>query len=93
MADMLTWLHLSDLHICSARDGWDSIGVLDRLIEDLKVFSRQYAVEPDLLFFTGDAAFGEIAKAPGNYGKPHRGCGPGAEPTPKLPPATNRVFT
>jgi hypothetical protein len=60
MDQYITWLHLSDLHLCSAKDGWDSVPVLDRLLNDLTCLQRTYSLHPDLIFFTGDAAFGQI---------------------------------
>ncbi|MCP3963103.1 MAG: hypothetical protein GY719_35130, partial [bacterium] len=56
----LSWLHLSDLHRCPARDGGSAEVVLDRLLEDLRRL-LQGAPRVDLLLFTGDAAFGQIA--------------------------------
>ncbi len=55
---MLTWLHLSDLHAC--RPGWDAERVIETLVEDLRSLRADHGLRPDLLFFTGDAAFGEI---------------------------------
>ena len=56
----LTWLHLSDCHACNPATGYDSTQVTNSLLEDLKKLEAQYGIVPDLLFFTGDAAFGEI---------------------------------
>jgi len=56
----LTWLHLSDLHACSPRFGWDADRVTETLVADLRHLQREHGLRPDLLFFTGDAAFGEI---------------------------------
>src|ERR1700722_14790496 len=55
---LLTWIHLSDLHANSPHYGWDSGEVLRSLTDDLDRLSKQYDLRPDLLFFTGDAAFG-----------------------------------
>ncbi len=57
----ITWLHLSDLHLCEPKTGWDAHRVLDPLLIDLKKMEKDYGLLPQLLFFTGDAAFG-------NYG-------------------------
>ena len=56
----ITWLHLSDLHACNPRHGWDARRVTDTLVADLRGLQRDHGLRPDLLFFTGDAAFGQI---------------------------------
>jgi tetratricopeptide (TPR) repeat protein len=55
----ITWLHLSDLHLCPPETGWNATRILNTLREDLKGFQDQ-GIQPDLLFFTGDAAFGQL---------------------------------
>ncbi len=60
----LTWLHLSDLHRCSARDGGAGEFVLRRLLDDLKMLRDEQGLHPDLLFITGDLAFGQIREQP-----------------------------
>lgn len=55
----VTWLHLSDLHACHPRTGWDATRVTDTLVDDLRTL-QAHGLRPDLIFFTGDAAFGEI---------------------------------
>ncbi|WP_047487104.1 metallophosphoesterase [Terriglobus sp. TAA 43] len=55
---VLTWIHLSDLHANSPKYGWDSGEILRSLDEDLERVCTQFGLDPDLLFFTGDAAFG-----------------------------------
>jgi len=60
----LTWLHLSDLHACHPRTGWDAARVQETLIADLEHLQREHSLAPDLIFFTGDAAFGEIGNDP-----------------------------
>ena len=57
MPRTLTWLHLSDLHACP-RDGWESKPVTDSLVEDIKLVAKKQKLRPDLVFFTGDAAWG-----------------------------------
>ena len=52
----LTWLHLSDLH-ASERNGWDAKRVLESLLEDLRILRDEQELQPDLIFFTGDAAY------------------------------------
>ncbi|MEM9556543.1 MAG: SUMF1/EgtB/PvdO family nonheme iron enzyme [Acidobacteriota bacterium] len=56
----ITWLHLSDLHACNPRHGWDSGRVTETLVDDLRWLQANHGLRPDLLFFTGDAAFGQI---------------------------------
>ena len=65
MPQTLTWLHLSDLHACKPRTGWDAQRVTDTLRADLKHMQDRHGLRPDLIFFTGDAAFGQIGKARG----------------------------
>ena len=65
MAQALTWLHLSDLHACKPRTGWDAKRVIDTLCADLRKMQKQHGLRPDLIFFTGDAAFGQIGSSGG----------------------------
>jgi 3',5'-cyclic AMP phosphodiesterase CpdA len=65
MPRYLTWLHLSDLHACKPRTGWDAKRVTDSLCVDLRKMQADYSLRPDLVFFTGDAAFGQIGKERG----------------------------
>ncbi len=65
MAQTLTWLHLSDLHACKPKIGWDAKRVTDTLCKDLKKMQEKYGLRPDLIFFTGDAAFGNIGDGGG----------------------------
>ncbi len=60
----LSWLHLSDLHACTPKFSWDAERVTDTLVEDLRRLQAEHGLRPDLLFFTGDAAFGEIGTEP-----------------------------
>lgn len=60
----VTWLHLSDLHACTPRFAWDAERVTETLVADLKKLQRDHGLRPDLIFFTGDAAFGEIGTEP-----------------------------
>ncbi|MCP4659791.1 MAG: metallophosphoesterase, partial [bacterium] len=59
----LSWLHLSDLHACTTKFAWDADRVLETLVADLGRMQRDHDLRPDLLFFTGDATFGEIGSA------------------------------
>jgi Leucine-rich repeat (LRR) protein/3',5'-cyclic AMP phosphodiesterase CpdA len=65
MAQTLTWLHLSDLHACKPKTGWDARRVTDTLCKDLKKMQERYGLRPDLIFFTGDAAYGHIGDGGG----------------------------
>jgi hypothetical protein len=60
----LTWLHLSDAHIGDPRNAPDAEHVLDMLARDLTAMQRDRDLRPDLVFFTGDAAFGEMPSSP-----------------------------
>ena len=59
MAKTVTWLHISDLHT-SNRTGWDAERVLRKLKADLCYMEQEHRLHPDLIFFTGDAAFGQM---------------------------------
>ena len=61
----VTWLHLSDLHVCKPRTGWDAKRVTDTLCADLRKMQEEHGLRPDLIFFTGDAAYGHIGSAEG----------------------------
>ncbi len=61
MSRFISWLHLSDLHACQPKSGWDAKRVLDSLRTDLLKMNREQSLRPDLIFFTGDAAFGHIS--------------------------------
>jgi tetratricopeptide (TPR) repeat protein/predicted MPP superfamily phosphohydrolase len=65
MVTEITWLHLSDLHFCQPQSGWDATKVLSTLITDLKRMQSDHGLRPDLIFFTGDLAFGEIGTETG----------------------------
>lgn len=61
----LTWLHFSDLHLCRPETGWDADGVLKALIKDLKDMENEHGLRPDLIFFTGDAVWGDRGEESG----------------------------
>ncbi len=65
MAPSITWLHLSDLHACNPRTGWDASDVLADLEQDLGRLREAHALAPDLIFFTGDAGFGHLGAGGG----------------------------
>jgi predicted MPP superfamily phosphohydrolase len=58
--DTVTWLHLSDLHLCKPKNGADRYRVLKALIEDLHKLRSEEKLHPDLLFVTGDPAYGNL---------------------------------
>jgi len=45
--------------------GWDSDYVLEALRNDIARLHQQYNLQPDLIFFTGDAAFGHLSSQVG----------------------------
>lgn len=60
----LSWLHLSDIHFNPAtrwRDGHAQNGLLKYLAQ---CFNDEPHLRPDLIFCTGDIAFGALPKAP-----------------------------
>ncbi len=65
MQHTITWLHLSDLHACPPRSGWDARRITSTLCEDLVRLREEQDLRPDLIFFTGDAAFGQIGDKKG----------------------------
>ncbi len=78
MDGTLTWLHLSDLH-ASQRSGWDARRVLKALGKDLRTLVDEHELHPDLIFFTGDAAFAgraeELDTAAGLFEEVRQICG------------------
>ncbi len=62
---VLTWLHLSDMHFCDPKTGWESRRVFEQLLEDLKELEKKEGLRPDLIFFTGDLAFGNLGDKEG----------------------------
>lgn len=69
----LTWLHLSDLHYYEVRDGWDAENVLENLITDLKELEEQNDLSPDIIFFTGDLAHGQVKENDGSLEEQYKG--------------------
>ncbi|NDY72683.1 hypothetical protein DO021_13880 [Desulfobacter hydrogenophilus] len=61
----LSWLHLSDLHYGKPKDAWDAEPILKNLIKDLKHLEKDHGLCPDLIFFSGDLAFGQMGPEPG----------------------------
>jgi predicted MPP superfamily phosphohydrolase len=62
---MLTWLHFSDLHFCPLRTGRQAWPALEKMLQDLRSLQAQHGLRPDLIFFTGDAAYGNVSSEPG----------------------------
>ncbi|HTS60712.1 MAG TPA: metallophosphoesterase [Candidatus Acidoferrales bacterium] len=60
----VTWLHLSDVHFCPEKSGWDAASVLRTLRRDLVFMQQSEQLCPDLIFFTGDLAFGQLPESP-----------------------------
>jgi tetratricopeptide (TPR) repeat protein/predicted MPP superfamily phosphohydrolase len=58
-------VHLSDLHSNEKRSGWDASRILKTLQDDLKAIESDFGLQPDLFFFTGDAAFGQLSDKKG----------------------------
>lgn len=57
----LTWLHLSDIHFCPHYE-WRDTDNRDALIRYLEnLFASDETLRPDLIFCTGDIAFGETS--------------------------------
>jgi len=64
MPKKLTWLHISDIHFCSHLE-WRDSSVRDALLEYLKSqFATSGVLQPDLIFCTGDIAFGHSSNKP-----------------------------
>lgn len=64
MSRQLCWLHLSDLHV-SPRNEHDAVHVRQELLKDLRRLKQEKRLRPDLIFFTGDLAFGHLGDGPG----------------------------
>ena len=65
MSKAITFLHLSDRHTNRPGTGWDARRVIDSLVTDLRRLQNSYGLSPDLLFFTGDLAWGQLGVAAG----------------------------
>lgn len=53
------WLHLTDLHL-SLTKKWDSDPIVQGLLDDLERAQKEENFRPDVIFFTGDAVFGNL---------------------------------
>mgnify|MGYP000867896906 CR=1 FL=1 len=65
MTETVTWLHISDTHFCNKKNGCYSQEIVDRFFDDLIEMNSKYGLYPDLIFFTGDLAFGHIGDSDG----------------------------
>lgn len=62
MPKILTWIQLSDIHSKNSADDWDAERIIQRILEDIPAYCTEHRLEPDFLFFTGDAAWGSDPK-------------------------------
>lgn len=65
MSRYVTWLHISDLHLCEPRSAWQTDKILQKLREDLRKLEEQEGLRPDFVFVTGDVAYGHLGDKPG----------------------------
>src|SRR5665648_14191 len=65
MGKTITWLHISDTHLCKAKTGWDAEDIFNALTNDLKSMEKDYDLCPDMIFFTGDLAYGQLGISDG----------------------------
>jgi len=61
----VTWLHFSDIHLCSPKSGWEYKRIIEKFKEDLQSLREEHGLIPDMIFFTGDAAFGQLGDGAG----------------------------
>lgn len=54
----LTWLHISDLHLCPNYSNWDATAMLDKIKQDLTKLKMEYQLSPNMIFVTGDIMYG-----------------------------------
>ena len=69
----ITWLHLSDLHLYEDRDGWDTDDILKSLVDELDEMYQINKLKPDMIFFTGDMAFGHVNDQAGSLETQYKG--------------------
>lgn len=65
MSKTICWLHLSDLHYAPFKTGWDANRVIKSLLKDLRRMQDEHGLLPNLIFFTGDAVYGQVGSGPG----------------------------
>jgi hypothetical protein len=64
MRKTLTWLHISDIHFHPKTEWRDSAARRALLVYLDSIFSGDDSLRPDLIFCTGDIAFGETGSSP-----------------------------
>jgi len=57
MAETITWLHISDSHFYKEKHNYESKEIFETFFDDLKTMKNK-GLYPDLIFFTGDVAYG-----------------------------------
>lgn len=62
MHNLLSWLHISDIHFNPKTEWRDSLARESLLLYLEDLFKKNKVVKPDLIFCTGDIAFGENDK-------------------------------
>ena len=60
----LTWIHLSDFHLCQPKTGWDATRIVGKLLLDVQATCKEHGLEPSFIFVTGDLAYGSIPEYP-----------------------------
>lgn len=58
MTRPLKWLHVSDIHLRTGKDRYDSDLVLSALIHLVKANREEHDMAPDIVFCSGDLAYG-----------------------------------
>ena len=56
---IVSWIHLSDLHLNQKKHGWRSRPLLKKLLGDAKNLKEKEQLHPQFLLVTGDLAYGE----------------------------------
>lgn len=64
MCNKLTWLHISDIHFHPKTEWRDSVVRSGLLTYLTQTFDRDDSLRPDLIFCTGDIAYGETGSSP-----------------------------
>lgn len=64
MRNKLTWLHISDIHFHPKTEWRDSVARSGLLTYLTQAFDRDDSLRPDLIFCTGDIAYGETGSSP-----------------------------
>jgi len=60
----ITWLHISDIHFCPNKEWRDNCSRTSLLEHLARTFTDNDHLYPDLIFCTGDIAFGEASQMP-----------------------------